>query len=65
VNQAQRLLESQRYIRQAIAGLEQGFTPDMASLDITEAAAAVGEVTGQTVTDQMIDQIFSRFCVGK
>ena len=65
VNQAQRLLEGQRHLRQAIAGLQQGFTPDMASLDITEAAAAVGEVTGATVTDQMIDQIFSRFCVGK
>ena len=49
----------------AIEGLELGFTPDLASLDITEAAGAVGEVTGQTVTDQMIDQIFSRFCVGK
>lgn len=65
VTQAQRLLEGQRHLQRAIAGLEQGFTPDMASLDITEAAAAVGEVTGQTVTDQMIDQIFSRFCVGK
>ncbi len=65
VQQTQRLLAGQRYIRQAISGLEQGFTPDMASLDITEAAAAVGEVTGATVTDQMIDQIFSRFCVGK
>ena len=65
VQQTQRLLAGQQYIRQAIHGLEQGFTPDMASLDITEAAAAVGEVTGQTVTDQMIDQIFSRFCVGK
>ena len=60
-----RLLEGQRHLRRAIEGLEAGFTPDMASLDITEAAAAVGEVTGATVTDQMIDQIFSRFCVGK
>ncbi len=65
LQQTQRLAEGQRHIRRAIEGLEQGFTPDMASLDITEAAAAVGEVTGQTVTDQMIDQIFSRFCVGK
>ncbi len=65
VQQTQRLSAGQRHIRRAIESLEQGFTPDMASLDITEAAAAVGEVTGQTVTDQMIDQIFSRFCVGK
>ncbi|MBR6794033.1 MAG: tRNA uridine-5-carboxymethylaminomethyl(34) synthesis GTPase MnmE [Clostridia bacterium] len=65
VQQSGRLTEGQRHIRRAIDALEQGFTPDMASLDITEAAAAVGEVTGQTVTDQMIEQIFSRFCVGK
>lgn len=65
VQQTQRLAAGQRHIRRVIEGLEQGFTPDMASLDITEAAAAVGEVTGQTVTDQTIDQIFSRFCVGK
>lgn len=65
VQQTQRLAAGQRHIRRAVESLEQGFTPDMASLDITEAAAAVGEVTGATVTDQMIDQIFSRFCVGK
>lgn len=65
VQQTQRLTEGQRHIRRAIEALEQGFTPDMASLDITEAAAAVGEVTGQTVTDQMIENIFANFCVGK
>lgn len=65
VQQTQRLTEGQRHIRRAIDALEQGFTPDMASLDITEAAAAVGEVTGQTVTDQMIENIFANFCVGK
>ncbi len=63
--QTQRLTAGLNGVQKAIEGLELGFTPDMASLDITEAAAAVGEVTGQTVTDQMIDQIFSRFCVGK
>ena len=65
LNQAQRLTTGQQSVRDAIAGLEQGFTPDMVSLDITQAASAVGEVTGATVTDQMIDQIFARFCVGK
>ncbi len=65
LHQAQRLLEGERHLKLAIDGLQQGFTPDLISLDLTEAAAAVGEVTGATVTDQMIDQIFSRFCVGK
>ncbi len=65
LNQAQRLTAGRQYLREAIHGLEQGFTPDMVSLDITAAAGAVGEVTGKTVTDQMIDQIFKNFCVGK
>lgn len=65
LSQTQRLTAGLSSVQKAIEGLELGFTPDMASLDITDAAAAVGEVTGQTVTDQMIDQIFSRFCVGK
>ena len=63
--QTQRLTAGLRFVRKAIEGLQMGFTPDLASLDITEAASAVGEVTGATVTDQMIDRIFSRFCVGQ
>ncbi len=65
LSQAQRLLAGQQAVRRAIEGLEAGFTPDLASLDITEAASAVGEVTGDTVTEKMIDNIFSKFCVGK
>jgi tRNA modification GTPase len=65
LSQAQRLLTGREAIRRAIATLQMGFTPDLASLDITEAASAVGEVTGDTVTEQTIDNIFSKFCVGK
>ncbi|MBQ7035657.1 MAG: tRNA uridine-5-carboxymethylaminomethyl(34) synthesis GTPase MnmE [Clostridia bacterium] len=65
LSQARRLLAGQQAVRRAIEGLEAGFTPDLASLDITEAASAVGEVTGDTVTEKMIDNIFSKFCVGK
>lgn len=63
--QLQRLLAGKQLVDQAIDGLAQGFTPDLISLDITEAASALGEVTGQTVTDEMIDKIFEKFCVGK
>ena len=61
----QRITEAKEKLTQAIAGLEEGFTPDLITIDLTEAASALGEVTGQTVTEQMIEQIFSRFCVGK
>jgi tRNA modification GTPase len=65
LSQAQRLLAGKAAVERAIASLEAGFTPDLTSLDIAEAASAVGEVTGDTVTEKTIDNIFSRFCVGK
>ena len=59
------LLAARASLTQAIEGLEGGFTPDLISIDITDAASALGGITGQEVADEMIDKIFSRFCVGK
>ncbi len=41
------------------------FTPDVIVSDLEEALASVGEITGQTVSDRTVQEIFSRFCVGK
>jgi tRNA modification GTPase len=38
---------------------------DLVSPDLRDAIAAYGEVTGATVTEEVLDGIFSRFCVGK
>ena len=59
------LLAALSSVQSATAGLSSGFTPDLISIDITEAASALGGITGQEVADEMIDKIFSRFCVGK
>jgi tRNA modification GTPase len=42
-----------------------GFDQAAVALDLRLAAEALGEVTGETVTEETISQIFSRFCVGK
>ncbi len=41
------------------------FTPDVIVSDLEEALSSVGEITGQTVSDRTVQEIFSRFCVGK
>ena len=41
-----------------------GFLDRMA-LELLAALAALGEITGQTATEEILERIFSRFCVGK
>lgn len=66
-NQRQRaaVLSALESVQAAAAAISAGFTPDLVSVDIENAAQALGELTGQNVREQMIEDIFSRFCVGK
>lgn len=49
----------------ALRGLSLGVTPDAVLTDVEAAMAAIGEVTGATVREDITDRIFERFCVGK
>ncbi|MDD5603766.1 MAG: tRNA uridine-5-carboxymethylaminomethyl(34) synthesis GTPase MnmE [Eubacteriales bacterium] len=42
-----------------------GVTPDCVEIDIREAAGSLGEITGETLEEDMLDRIFSSFCIGK
>ena len=50
---------------EALKGLQLGQTPDAVLTDIEEAMQAMGEVTGNTVREDITARIFERFCVGK
>ncbi|WP_300605026.1 tRNA uridine-5-carboxymethylaminomethyl(34) synthesis GTPase MnmE [uncultured Oscillibacter sp.] len=52
-------------VRRGRAALEGGLTPDAALTDAEEALDAIGELTGRTAKEEIVEQIFSRFCVGK
>ena len=49
----------------ALQSLKAGFTPDAVLTDVEEAMEAMGEVTGNTVREDITNRIFERFCVGK
>ena len=59
---ARRALEAVDRAREA---LEAGVTPDALLTDVEEALGALGELTGQSVREDITDRIFARFCVGK
>lgn len=52
-------------IRRAKEGLQTGLTGDFISQDIRECMFYLGEITGQISTDEILGNIFSRFCIGK
>lgn len=49
----------------AAEAVRSGMPLDMVCLDIHAALEAVGEVTGETTAEDLLDSIFSRFCIGK
>jgi len=52
-------------VNRAREALEAGMTPDALLTDVEEALSALGELTGQSVREDITDRIFARFCVGK
>ncbi|MGM9681196.1 MAG: tRNA uridine-5-carboxymethylaminomethyl(34) synthesis GTPase MnmE [Eubacteriales bacterium] len=52
-------------VKSALSALEQGFTPDVAGLDLELAMSALGQTDGRSVSADIVDAIFHRFCVGK
>ena len=54
-----------RSVAAAREALEAGVTPDAVLTEAEEAMAALGELTGRTVREDITDRIFERFCVGK
>jgi tRNA modification GTPase len=47
------------------AALSANLTLELAALDLRIAANAVGEIVGKTTTEDLLDSIFSQFCIGK
>lgn len=47
------------------AGLAAGYPVDAVSLDLQEAINALGEITGEVTSDDILDAVFGGFCLGK
>ena len=52
-------------VSRAAAALNAQVPYDLVSIDITDGAAHLGEITGTTVSEEVVDKIFARFCLGK
>lgn len=46
-------------------GIERGLSEDLIAMDIRQALHFLGEVTGDVSTENLLENIFSKFCIGK
>ena len=59
------LLNSYDSIVNIVKGLENGISGDLLAMDIRQALHYLGEITGQVTVDEILGNIFSKFCIGK
>ena len=59
------LEEAEDSLENVIEGIEMGMPVDLVQIDMTHAWELLGEITGDSVQDELITQLFSQFCLGK
>lgn len=66
-NERQRacVLNAAEAVKNAISAVAAGVTPDVVGVELERALGAIYELSGKNVSDEVISEVFKRFCVGK
>ncbi|MEQ9578618.1 MAG: tRNA uridine-5-carboxymethylaminomethyl(34) synthesis GTPase MnmE [Marinoscillum sp.] len=59
------LIETNKALDQVIDGIDQQVTNDFVAMDIRNSLFHLGQITGEITTDDLLENIFSKFCIGK
>ena len=57
------LQETSKALDDVLAGIANSITNDLLTLDIRTALHHMGEITGEITTDDLLENIFSKFCI--
>jgi tRNA modification GTPase len=61
----QNLIQTNEALQRVLNGMSEGVTGDFLAMDIRQSLHYLGEITGQITTDDLLENIFSKFCIGK
>lgn len=65
VRQEQTLKQAQQNVERALLAIRGQLSEELTAFDLREAIDKLGEITGEVVADDILDEIFSHFCIGK
>lgn len=65
VRQADQLNRAKQALEHVLLGLKGKITYDLLTIDLKDALDSLGEITGDSINDEIVNDIFSRFCIGK
>jgi tRNA modification GTPase len=61
----QSLQKAKSALQEVLNGLNNGIPSDLVALDMRHALNALGEISGEISTDDLLESIFRNFCIGK
>jgi tRNA modification GTPase len=61
----QNLLQTNESLQRVLDSMDQDITGDFLAMDIRQSLHYLGEITGTITTEDLLDNIFSKFCIGK
>ncbi len=61
----QELVNTEHALQLVIQGIEKGITNDIVAMEIRQALHHLREITGEITTDDLLENIFSKFCIGR
>lgn len=59
------LNEAYESLEMCLLSIEEGYEEDFFTIDLLNAYEALGEIIGETIDDDVVNEIFSKFCMGK
>ena len=65
VRQANQLNRAKQALENVLSGLKEKITYDFLTIDLKDVLDSLGEITGDSISDEIVNDIFSRFCIGK
>ena len=65
LRQKEAVRNARESVVRAIKAVEDGLSAELTAIEVRESLDHIGEIVGEVATDDILDRIFSRFCIGK